>query len=173
MTVTGCANLSALSTPATQLVATVRNPQDRSILARVEQILAPSAQQFSFQIPLEIAHTSHYFISGEISLLSSSNESLASDSFTIALDRSAAYDNTALDPLDTQEEYHSPNDPFATAFHIALRKQESQSAVNPSATAAQLEKFMAASDLEIAKLDIGELPLHSYDINSYEVVVED
>ncbi len=64
------------------------------------------------------------------------------------------------------------SDPFAAALQIALRQREEQQADKLTIEDQRLQEFLAVTDLEFSVLDPDDLPMNSYDINSYEVVVD-
>jgi hypothetical protein len=64
-------------------------------------------------------------------------------------------------------------DPFAAALQIAMRQREEQQQDKMSINKDQLQDILTVNDLEFSILDPDDLPMNSYDINSYEVVVED
>jgi hypothetical protein len=64
-------------------------------------------------------------------------------------------------------------DPFAAALQIAMRQREEQQQDRMSIEQDQLQEILTINDLEFSILDPDDLPMNSYDINSYEVVVED
>jgi hypothetical protein len=81
------------------------------------------------------------------------------------LDLSVIPDDDRSDPSD-------PSDPFAAALQIALRQREDQQADKLTIEDDRLQEFLAVTDLEFSVLDPDDLPMNSYDINSYEVVVD-
>jgi hypothetical protein len=64
------------------------------------------------------------------------------------------------------------SDPFAAALQIALQQREQQQSEKLTIVDDQLQEFLAITNLEFSILDPDDLPMNSYDLNSYEVVVD-
>jgi hypothetical protein len=88
----------------------------------------------------------------------------------------------ALEPLITSEEINKNEDPFDAALRIATADQQARtqarrvslgaltSPIKPEPT---LQQILAATTVEALVLGTPDVPLHSYDVKTYEVVVED
>jgi hypothetical protein len=74
------------------------------------------------------------------------------------------------------EELPITEDPFAEALRIATAEQNARSRkipVGQPKTEPTLEQILASTEMEAIVLGTPDVPLHSYDVRSYEVVVED
>jgi hypothetical protein len=74
------------------------------------------------------------------------------------------------------EELPITADPFAEALRIATAEQNARSRhipVGQPKTEPTLEQILASTEMEAIVLGTPDVPLHSYDVRSYEVVVED
>jgi hypothetical protein len=83
--------------------------------------------------------------------------------------------STPLEPLPVFETFHG-DDPFAAALHIATIDQNARSRNNSLGqpnTDLTLQQILATTQMAAIVLDTPDIPLHSYDVRSYEVVVED
>jgi hypothetical protein len=93
----------------------------------------------------------------------------------VAIQTTASEDDLLDLSIITVEEVPNDNltDPFAAALQIAMQQREQQQQEKVATTDDQLQEILAVTDLEFSILDPDDLPMNSYDINSYEVVVED
>jgi hypothetical protein len=67
-------------------------------------------------------------------------------------------------------------DPFDAALRIATADQQARSRKNPVGkvnTEPSLQQILASTTVEAITLGTPDVPLHSYDVKTYEVVVED
>jgi hypothetical protein len=88
----------------------------------------------------------------------------------------------AIEPPITSDEIDENEDPFDAALRIATADQQARTRsrrVSLGASTPQikqeptLQQILAATTVEALVLGTPDVPLHSYDVKTYEVVVED